>query len=67
MTDRQHPRGIVDVTGHFDAHEHFRIELQNYTEHTVPALHIDAYAQEVYQANKDALGVRHPHGGHCPQ
>ena len=62
MTNRQHPRGIVDVTGHFDAHERMRIQLQDYTEHTVPALHIDAYAQEVYQANKDALGVVTPMG-----
>jgi hypothetical protein len=52
----------VDVTGHFDAHERMRIQLQDYTEHTVPALHIDAYAQEVYQANKDALGVVTPMG-----
>lgn len=45
----------MDAARPFEAHEHLRIQLQNYTEHTVPALHIDDYAQEVYQANKDAL------------
>lgn len=45
----------MDAARPLEAHEHLRIQLQNYTEHTVPALRIDAYAQEVYQANKDAL------------
>ncbi|GAB5901782.1 hypothetical protein OKHIL_75930 [Mycolicibacterium mageritense] len=55
MTSRQHLRDdIVDVAGHFKANEHLRIQLRDYTEHTVPALHIDAYAEQVYQANKDA-------------
>lgn len=34
--------------------EHLRIALNNYTEHTVPALNIDAYAQKVYQTNRAA-------------
>lgn len=34
--------------------EHFRISLQNYTTHTVPALDIDAYAEKVYRANRAA-------------
>lgn len=56
MTNRQHPRdGTVDAARPLEAHEHLRIQLQNYTEHTVPALRIDAYAQKVYQVNKDAL------------
>lgn len=56
MTNRQHPRdGTVDAARLLEAREDLRIQLQNYTEHTVPALLIDAYAQEVYQANKDAL------------
>lgn len=61
MANRQHPRddGIVDVAGH----EHLRIQLQTYIEHTVPALHIDAYAQEIYQANKDPPpAFRYPYG-----
>lgn len=36
--------------------EHLRIALNNYTAHTVPALNIDAYAQQVYQANR-AVGL----------
>ena len=35
-------------------HEHLRIALDNYTTHTVPALDIEAYAQQVYQANRTA-------------
>lgn len=34
--------------------EHLRIALQNYRTRTVPALDIDAYAQKVYHANRDA-------------
>ncbi|OBB32896.1 antitoxin [Mycolicibacterium peregrinum] len=34
--------------------EHLRIILHNYTTRTVPALDIDAYAQNVYQANRTA-------------
>ena len=34
--------------------EHLRISLENYTTHTVPTLEIDAYAEEVYQANRAA-------------
>jgi metal-responsive CopG/Arc/MetJ family transcriptional regulator len=34
--------------------EHLRVALQNYTARTVPALDIDAYAQNVYQANRSA-------------
>lgn len=34
--------------------EHLRIALYNYTEHTVPALNIDGYAQKVYQTNRAA-------------
>lgn len=32
--------------------EHLRIALRNYKTRTVPALGIDAYAQQVYQANQ---------------
>lgn len=35
-------------------HEHLRIALKNYTTHTVPALNIDDYAQQIYQANRAA-------------
>lgn len=34
--------------------EHLRVALRNYTTRTVPALDIDAYAQQVYQANRAA-------------
>ncbi|HEY5844298.1 MAG TPA: ribbon-helix-helix protein, CopG family [Mycobacterium sp.] len=34
--------------------EHLRLMLQSYTQNTVPALDIDAYAQKVYQANRAA-------------
>jgi metal-responsive CopG/Arc/MetJ family transcriptional regulator len=34
--------------------EHLRIALKNYTTRTVPALHIDGYAQKVFRANRDA-------------
>lgn len=34
--------------------EHLRIALENYTTRTVPALNIDAYAAEIYQANRTA-------------
>jgi metal-responsive CopG/Arc/MetJ family transcriptional regulator len=34
--------------------EHLRRALHNYTTRTVPALNIDAYAQQVYQANRTA-------------
>ncbi|HUO39414.1 MAG TPA: antitoxin, partial [Mycobacterium sp.] len=32
--------------------EHLRVALHNYTTRTVPALKIDAYAEQVYQANR---------------
>ena len=35
-------------------HEHLRIALTDYTTHTVPALNIDDYAQQIYQANQAA-------------
>jgi metal-responsive CopG/Arc/MetJ family transcriptional regulator len=34
--------------------EHLRRALLQYTTHTAPALNIDAYAEHVYQANRDA-------------
>jgi metal-responsive CopG/Arc/MetJ family transcriptional regulator len=34
--------------------EHLRRALRQYTTHTAPALNIDAYAERVYQANRDA-------------
>ena len=34
--------------------EHLRFALHNYTTRTVPALNIDAYAEQVYQANRAA-------------
>lgn len=34
--------------------EHLRRALLQYTTHTAPALNIDAYAEQVYQANRDA-------------
>ncbi|MGB0436575.1 MAG: ribbon-helix-helix protein, CopG family [Mycobacterium sp.] len=34
--------------------EHLRTSLENYTNHTVPTLDIDAYAKKVYQANRAA-------------
>lgn len=37
-------------------HEHLRISLRDYTTFTVPALNIDDYAQQIYQANQ-AAGV----------
>lgn len=35
-------------------HEHLRIALKSYTTHTVPALNIDDYAAQIYQANRSA-------------
>lgn len=35
-------------------HEHLRRALHTYTTRTVPALDIDAYAAQVYQANRAA-------------
>jgi metal-responsive CopG/Arc/MetJ family transcriptional regulator len=32
--------------------EHLRIALHNYTTRTIPGLNIDAYAEQVYQANR---------------
>ncbi len=34
--------------------ENLRIALENYTTRTVPALNIDDYAAEIYQANRTA-------------
>jgi len=34
--------------------EHLRRALHTYTAHTAPALNIDAYAQQVYEANRTA-------------
>ncbi|MGV9711896.1 ribbon-helix-helix protein, CopG family [Gordonia sp. NPDC003424] len=34
--------------------EHLRVALKAYTEHTVPALNIDQYADAIYNANKAA-------------
>ena len=34
--------------------EHLRIALEHYTTRTVPALNIDDYAAEIYQANRTA-------------
>jgi metal-responsive CopG/Arc/MetJ family transcriptional regulator len=34
--------------------EHLRRELRQYTTHTARALNIDAYAEQVYRANRDA-------------
>jgi len=34
--------------------EHLRRTLDDYTAHTVPALGIDAYADQVYRANRAA-------------
>lgn len=34
--------------------EHLRTALANYTEHTVPALDIDAYAQQIHRTNRTA-------------
>jgi metal-responsive CopG/Arc/MetJ family transcriptional regulator len=34
--------------------EHLRVALHTYTTRTVPALNIDAYADQVYQANQAA-------------
>jgi len=34
--------------------EHLRVALHTYTTRTVPALNIDAYADQVYQANHAA-------------
>jgi metal-responsive CopG/Arc/MetJ family transcriptional regulator len=34
--------------------EHLRSALHTYTTRTVPALNIDTYAQQVYQANRAA-------------
>ncbi len=34
--------------------EHLRIALHDYTTRTVPALNIDAYAEQVYLANRTA-------------
>ena len=34
--------------------EHLRRALHTYTTHTGPALNIDAYAQQVYEANRAA-------------
>ncbi|WGI36182.1 ribbon-helix-helix protein, CopG family (plasmid) [Mycolicibacterium aubagnense] len=35
-------------------HEHLRIALKSYTAETVPALNIDDYAQNIYEANRAA-------------
>jgi hypothetical protein len=35
--------------------EHLRIALRNYKTRTVPALGIDAYAQQVYEANQSGV------------
>jgi metal-responsive CopG/Arc/MetJ family transcriptional regulator len=32
--------------------EHLRVALHNYKTRTVPALNIDAYAEQVYQTNR---------------
>lgn len=32
-------------------HEHLRISLESYRDHSVPALDIDSYADKVYRAN----------------
>lgn len=32
--------------------EHLRVALRNYKSRTIPALRIDAYADQVYQANR---------------
>ena len=34
--------------------EHLRVALRDYTTRTVPALNIDAYADQVHQANQAA-------------
>lgn len=34
--------------------EHLRTALAGYTEHTVPALNIDAYAGQIYRTNQAA-------------
>lgn len=34
--------------------EHLRLALHDYATRTVPALNIDAYAEQVYQANQTA-------------
>jgi len=34
--------------------EHLRLALAGYTARTVPALNIDAYAAQVYAANRDS-------------
>jgi len=34
--------------------EHLRVALHNYTSRTVPALNIDAFAEQVYKANRAA-------------
>ena len=34
--------------------EHLRRALHTYTAHAAPALNIDAYAQQVYEANRTA-------------
>jgi metal-responsive CopG/Arc/MetJ family transcriptional regulator len=34
--------------------EHLRRALHTYTTHTAPALNIDAYGQQVYEANRAA-------------
>jgi hypothetical protein len=34
--------------------EHLRLALAGYTTRTVPALNIDAYAAQVYTANRDS-------------
>ena len=36
--------------------EHLRNSLKDYTARTVPALDIDAYAEQVYQANRASEG-----------
>jgi metal-responsive CopG/Arc/MetJ family transcriptional regulator len=35
-------------------HEHLRRALRQYSAHAAPALNIDAYAAQVYRANRDA-------------
>ena len=48
-------RPIVDT---MDAAEHLRSALHVYTTRAAPALGIDAYAQQVYEANLERSRVR---------
>ena len=52
MTDNARPE--TPEAGHGTADERLRITLQQYKTHTVPALEIDAYAQQVYQSNQSS-------------